>query len=150
MPTCDTRYFGPTAYSDDSLIHMPRGPIGFEDETAFVLIQLPEQFPLVYLQSTRSPHLCFIALPVLTIARDYKLVLHPEDAETIDVPFEPEIGRDVLCLVLIATGEDGPTANLLAPVLVNLRTRRAMQCINANGESSVRHPICTAAEGVAA
>ena len=150
MPTCDTRYFGPTVYSDDSLIHMPRGPIGFDDETAFVLIQLPEQFPLVYLQSTRSADLCFIALPVLTIARDYELVLHPEDAQTIDVPCQPEIGRDVLCLVLVATGEDGPTANLLAPVLVNLRTRRAMQCINAVGSCSVRQPICAEEQGVAA
>ena len=150
MPTCDTRYFGATVYSDDSLILMPRGPIGFEDETTFVLIQIPEQFPLVYLQSTRLADLCFIALPVLTIARDYELVLHSEDAEAIDVPVEPKIGQDVLCLVLIATGENGPTANLLAPVLVNLRTGRAMQCINAVGSCSVQQPICAEEEGVAA
>lgn len=150
MPTCDTRYFGRTAYSDDSLIHMPRGPIGFEDEMVFVLIQVPEQFPLVYVQSTRSAELCFLALPVLTIARDYELVLSPEDATSIDIPCEPEIGRDVLCLVLISTGDDGPTANLLAPVLVNLKTRRAMQCINATGSCSVRQPVCADTEGVAA
>ena len=150
MPICDTRHFGRTAYDEESLISMERGPVGFEDETGFVLIQIQEQFPLTYIQSTRSPELCFLALPVLAIEQDYVLRLRGEDATCIGVACEPEIGQDVLCLSLIATAEKGPTANLLAPVVVNLRTRCALQCINAAGAYSVRHPLCAEAEGVAA
>ena len=124
--------------------------MGFENETGFVLIQIPEQFPLTYIQSTRSPELCFLSLPVLAIEREYVLRLQPEDAACVGVASEPEIGREVLCLSLIATGENGPTANLLAPVVVNLRTRSARQCINAAGPYAVRHTLCVEAEGVAA
>ena len=150
MPHCDTRYFGATPYEPDSLIRMARGLIGFEHDDQFVLIQIPEQFPLVYMQSILTKDLCFLGLPVLTVARDYKLVLSREDASCLDVPREPAPGADVLCLILITTGPEGATANLLAPIVMNLRTRIAAQCINAADGYSVQHPLCAEAEGVAA
>jgi flagellar assembly factor FliW len=150
MPHCDTRYFGATEYEPESLIRMARGLIGFEHDNQFVLIQIPEQFPLVYLQSILTRDLCFLGLPVLTVVRDYKLVLSREDATTIEVPQEPALGADVLCLILITTGPEGPTGNLLAPIVMNLRTRMAAQCINAAEGYSVQHSLCAEAEGVAA
>lgn len=150
MPTCDTRYFGTREYSDDSLIQMTEGPFGFESETEFVLLQAPDQYPLVYLQSVRTPELCFLALPVLAIDREYTLLLGPEDAARLATPELPRIGADVLCLVLITTGEDGPTANLLAPIVVNLHGRQALQCINTAAGYSHQQPLCTESEGVAA
>ena len=150
MPHCDTRYFGATPYEPDSLIRMARGPLGFEQDNQFVLIQIPEQFPLVYMQSVLTKDLCFLGLPVLTVASDYKLLLSPEDAACIDVPRAPALGSDALCLSLITTNPEGPTANLMAPVVVNLRTRIAAQCINTAGGYSIQHPLCAEAEGVAA
>ena len=129
---------------------MTEGPLGFETETAFVLIQAPEQYPLVYLQSVRTASLCFLALPVLAVDRAYTLLLTPEDATRLDVPEVPGIGTDVLCLTLLTTGPDGPTANLLAPVIVNLHQRRGKQCINAAAAYSHQHRLCTEPEGVAA
>jgi flagellar assembly factor FliW len=150
MPICNTRYFGATPYEPDSLIRMARGPFGFGHEDQFVLIQVPGHFPLVYMQSVLTPDLCFLGLPVLTVDHDYRLRLSPEDAACIEVPAAPVLGTDALCLTLITTGREGPTANLLAPVVLNLRTRRAAQCINAAEGYPVRHPLCAVEEGVAA
>lgn len=150
MPICNTRHFGRKSYEENAVLRMARGPIGFEDESAFVLIQIPEQFPLVYLQSTRTPGLCFLALPVLTINREYRVLLTAEDATLIGVTREPRIGEEVLCLALITTAESGASANLLAPVVVNLRSQQALQCINGAGSYAVRHFLCPEAEGVAA
>lgn len=150
MPICNTRHFGRKPYDENAVLRMERGLIGFEDESDFVLIQIPEQFPLVYLQSTRTAGLCFLALPVLAIDRGYALLLAADDAARIGVGREPRIGDDVLCLALITTADTGARANLLAPVVVNLRTQVALQCINGAGSYAVRHPLCPEAEGVAA
>jgi len=42
---------------------------------------------------------------------------------------QPRIGDDVLCLSVLSIRETGPTANLLAPIVVNLRNRKAVQAV---------------------
>jgi flagellar assembly factor FliW len=129
---------------------MVRGPFGFENESGFVLIHRPELYPLVYLQSVTTRDLCFLALPVLVVESAYDLRLTAEDATLIGVPERPGIGNDVLCLALLTVHTGGPTANLLAPVVVNLKTRAALQCITAGTAYSHQHALAAAEEGVPA
>ena len=42
---------------------------------------------------------------------------------------QPRIGEDVLCLTVLSIRETGPTANLLAPMVVNLHNRKAVQAM---------------------
>ena len=53
----------------------------------------------------------------------------------------PRIGDDVLCLAVICIRENGPTANLLAPVVVNLRNRQSVQAVAPSSRYSHRHPL---------
>jgi flagellar assembly factor FliW len=150
MPSCQTRDFGAAEYSEDSVIRMERGPFGFEDESGFVLIHRRELYPLVSLQSVTTPGLCFLALPVLVVDSTYDLRLSAEDAALIEVSERPQIGKDVLCLALLTVHAEGPTANLLAPVVVNLNSRAALQCINTTDGYSHQHRLAPAEEGVPA
>src|SRR5205823_12751380 len=105
---------------------------GFEQERRFVFVDQTSTKPLVFMQSMRQPHLCFLALPVQVICPDYRLSLSAEDLHLLDFPAEPQpgIGSDVLCLALLSLADHQPaTANLLSPVVVNLRTRIAVQAI---------------------
>ena len=152
MPCCDTKYFGPAAYTEDALITLPDGPMGFPGAHTFVLIQRPAEFPLVYMQSTADPDLCFLALPVFSVNPAYRLAIRPADAAALGTATCPAIGLQVLCLSLLSLHADGATANLLAPVVVNLNTRIARQCINVEPGYSHQHPLPahTAEEGAAA
>jgi flagellar assembly factor FliW len=54
----------------------------------------------------------------------------------------------VLCLTVLSIKETGPTANLLAPVVVNLANRRAVQAVALESDYSCQHglfPLETAA-----
>lgn len=76
--------------------------------------------------------LCFIALAVLDVDPDYKLAVSPEDLEALELPTErqPLIGSEVLVLTLLSIRDVGPaTANLLAPLVINLANRRGLQAI---------------------
>lgn len=150
MPIVHTRHFGVQEYSEDSVVRMPCGIPGFPTVTEFLVLQLPDQYPLVYLQSISSPEICFIALPVLTIDNEYDLQLAEEDDRLLEMGSRPRIGQDALCIALIAADEFGATANLLAPVVINLRTNVGAQCINASAGYSHQHRIYALGEALTA
>jgi flagellar assembly factor FliW len=54
---------------------------------------------------------------------------------------------DVLCLVIItvAEGED-PTANLLAPIVIDIKKQTGVQMVQSETEFSHRHPLFAAVE----
>lgn len=152
MPKCSTRYHGEMEYPEEAAIQFPRGLFGFEDERRFVMIENPSARPIVFLQSLATPELCFLALPVLVVDAKYRLELAAEDLEAIGLPGEetPEIGGDLFCLALITVREGGPTtANLLAPVVVSMATRKGVQGIStAPGSYShetrfLEAPVCS-------
>ena len=147
MPECRTKYFDTMKYTDDSVICLPGGLPGFEQEREFVLIDQPHRRPLVFVQSLRTPALCFLALPVRSVDAAYRLSISADDLELIGfVPSrQPLIGAEVACLALIAFGADqSMTANLMAPLVINLSTRIAAQAIQVGCNYSHRHPLLAA------
>lgn len=132
MATIPTKYFGEMPLDELSCFEFPWGLPAFEGERLFLPVEIPDLIPLLFLQSAANSSLCFIALPVLVADPDYKLAISPEDLEALGLCTErqPEIGTEVLVLVLLSIYEDSPaTANLLAPVVINVATRRALQAI---------------------
>jgi len=145
---CQTKYHGDIEYSDDALIRFAAGLPGFEEETAFLPIEMPAARPIVFLQSVLQPDLCFVTLPVLVVSPEYKLSLLPSDLEALGLApdRQPRLGDDVLCLAILTIQENGPTtANLLAPVVMNLQTRQAVQAICPDGGYTHQQPFLTPA-----
>lgn len=139
-----TRHFGMIEYEADAVVEFPVGLPGFEQERQFVALQQPLHHPIVFLQSLQRPELCFITLPVQTIEPGYRLSIAPEDLRLLGLPEDrqPEMGAEVLCLAIISVAEgQPPTANLLAPVVINLKNRRATQAILSESGYSHRHPL---------
>jgi flagellar assembly factor FliW len=152
MPSVQTQYFGVISYEPGSTLHFPRGLPGFEERRLFVALRFSDTQPLVFLQSLEEPGLCFITLPVLAVDARYRLGISPEDRELVGLPtVRPlRIGEDVLCLAVIAIRETGPTANLLAPVVINLHNQKAVQAVDPESGYSHQHalvpeeaPVCS-------
>jgi flagellar assembly factor FliW len=144
MPTVQTRFFGELEYQNEALFCFPAGLPGFEDRHNFVFIKKPGIEPLMFLQSLDTPSLCFILLPTGAIDRNYRLELTEDELGELGLAVEkkPVIGEDILCAALICNGDtDGPTANLMAPIVVNLHNNVGMQVIHAESSYSHRHPL---------
>ena len=131
MPVMKTKNFGTIDYAADAELEFPRGLPGFNDRRRFVAVRFVESDPLVYLQSLEDPALCFITMPVLAVDPRYRLKVAGEDLDQIGLASarQPKIGEEVFCLTVLSMRETGPTANLLAPIVINLKTRRAVQAI---------------------
>jgi flagellar assembly factor FliW len=145
---CLTKYHGEIEYSESDIVHFESGPFGFEANSRYVLLVPPAMKPLVFLQSLSTPGLCFLTLPILVVDRNYKLTLRTEDRKAAMLPTErqPVIGEDVLCLAILTLQHGHPaTANLMAPVVVNLENRKAVQAISSEGSYSHRYVFTNAA-----
>ncbi|MCL4854053.1 MAG: flagellar assembly protein FliW [Bryobacteraceae bacterium] len=141
MPSCETKYFGKLDYTESAIILCEAGLPGFESERKFLPLEMPEHKPLVFIQSLSTPGLCFVALPVLGIEPDYRLELAKPDLDALGFESQPAIGTDVLCLALITITETSTTANLLAPLVVNIKTGQCVQAIDPESRYSHRHSL---------
>lgn len=121
-----TQSFGEMKYSPDAVFQFPQGMPGYEAEHSFVFLKQPAAHPVMFMQSVSRPDLCFTLLPVLAADSRYRLRLPDEDLTALQLPAnaQPRIGKDIFCAVPVRTGHDErpePAANLLAPILVNLK-----------------------------
>ena len=144
MAKCHTKYFGEMTYDEGAVWRFPAGLPGFEAEREFLPIEQPATRPLIYLQSLSDRDICFVGLPVQILDSSYRLDMADEDRELIGLSPEFELGpstNGVLCVALISVRESGTTANLMAPVIANLDTGRAVQAISLSGRYSHQHPV---------
>jgi flagellar assembly factor FliW len=143
----ETKYFGTIASDQVDLLHFPFGLPAFEDEKRFIPLDIPDRRPLVFLQSAGRRELCFVACPVLVVNPQYQLWVSPEDLALLDLPLDrqPSPLDEVIALAILSIPKDeadGPiTANLLAPLVINPRTHRAVQAIRCDSEYSHCQPV---------
>jgi flagellar assembly factor FliW len=143
MPETLTTNFGTISFAPESVFEFPHGLPGFEDRRRFLPVQNPSTAPVVFLQSLDDPALCFTTLPIWVIERDYHLQIMDQDLETLGFPegHRPRIGEEILCLAVLSIRETGTTANLMAPVVVNLKNYRALQAVSPEPGYSHQHPL---------
>jgi flagellar assembly factor FliW len=131
-----------TQYDESAVLTFPAGLPGFERATRFVIREEAGFAPVVSLQSIDGEELSFLAVPVGALDAAYSLAVNEDDLRRLGLPAErqPQPGREVLCLALLCAPRNGPaTANLLAPVVVNLKTHLAVQAVRSDTRYSHQH-----------
>jgi flagellar assembly factor FliW len=143
MPGFETEHFGQVPLAPEVEFEFPRGLPGFDERRRFIPLRFEHSDPVIFLQSLEDPGLCFITVPVLVADPAYRLEMDTEDLEAIglDGSRQPRIGEDVMCLAVVSARPEGPTANLLAPVVVNLRNHRAVQAVVPGSGYSHQHAL---------
>ena len=98
-----------------------------------------EESPLYELRSLDQPDVRFMVVVPGAYFSDYEIEL--DDQECGDLGLTDS--ADALVLVMLTVGRDAAntTANLLAPVVINARTRAAAQVILTGSDWPVRAPL---------
>jgi flagellar assembly factor FliW len=105
----------------DMAVPMP----GFPAHREFVLVRLHEEGLLYAFTSLDNPELRFLVAPPEPFFPDYA----PEIDNSVFAALNTKDPNRLLLLVVITPGVDETTANLLAPIVVDQDTRRAMQVV---------------------
>lgn len=112
---------------------------GFPERRKFVLIRMDDDGMLYSLTAVDAPELRFLVVPPAPFFPDYAVDVDDEALDALGGP-DPE---ELLILLVISAGETAgdATANLLAPIIVAHRSRRAVQLILSRSGLPVRAPL---------
>lgn len=101
--------------------------IGFEDDHRFTLVRVDESGVVCELRSLDHEDLSFVVVPPHVFFPEYTLEIKDEVVDHLRI----ESGDDVQVLVVLTMGETlaSSTANLVAPIVLNLSNRRAQQVV---------------------
>jgi len=138
----DSQVFGKIEYNEKELIVFEKPILGFEKEKAYLHVQQQESAPFSWLQSVRSPELAFMIIDPFLIFNDYSFEISDEDQKAIGLE-KPE---DALVFVIVSIPADNPkgiTANLLAPIVLNIKNNKAAQIILKSEKYSTKTPLLT-------
>jgi flagellar assembly factor FliW len=117
--------FGAVEIDEKDTLRFPTGIVGFPDESLFVLLRRQDSRYVGWLQSAKSSHL---TLPVVSA--------HALNPKFPDVDLSEHLARaglgshteEVAILAVLAAPPNEPaTVNLMAPIIVNARTRVGAQ-----------------------
>lgn len=134
-----TSRFGIVQCAEEDLILFPEGILGFADLRRFVLVDDPSDEIFAWLQSCEIPQIAFPVLEPELFTTNYQLNLTKHDLESLEL----KTATGVRSFAIITVPEDPTqmTANLKAPVVINVAKRMARQIVLQDNNLAIREPI---------
>lgn len=135
-----TTRFGWIQIGQDDVIQFPEGLLGFDTLRQFVLLDDPNDEIFAWLQSCEEPAIAFPVLEPELFAEQYQINLTRHDLEALQTNGS---GLRGFSIITIPNDPTHMTANLKAPVVVNVDKRIARQCVLQDNNLAIREPIFT-------
>jgi flagellar assembly factor FliW len=135
-----TKHFGIIDIDENNIIDFPEGLPGFEKVKRFVLLNNPEEnSPFRWLQGIDNGDLALVVIDPKVIKPDYIVDVEDTEVEILDIKDTDKVM--VLSIVVIPADISKMTANLKAPVLINVENNRGKQVVQEKGDYTIRHFI---------
>lgn len=125
-----TLLFGDIEIEDEYKVEFISPILGFEDENEFILIREKEDSPFFWLQSLKTPELAFLLADPFVFFSDYSVELG-----------DSYNAEDVVIYVIVNLNENFKlsTANLVAPIVIDVKSKKASQIVLEDSPYTTRH-----------
>jgi flagellar assembly factor FliW len=134
-----TSRFGNVDLSQEDTLVFPEGLLGFAQLRRFVLLDDPNDEIFAWLQSCEMPEVAFPVLEPELFATDYKITISKTDMEALGLKSMERVR--FFSIITIPDDATQMTANLKAPIVVNVEGRCARQCVLQDNDLAIREPI---------
>jgi flagellar assembly factor FliW len=131
--------FGELTYAETDVIEFPWGIPGFPNHRKWLLLTFEEHPNFVWMQSLDDVKVAVPTADPYWIFEGYDPKLPGYAFLALEIS-NPE-DFTMLCVVVVTKNAEEMTMNLMAPIVVNLKTRRARQVMLENSSYSVKEPI---------
>ena len=140
MLKVSTSRFGEIEVDEEKIVHFPNGIPAFEDEHEFIILPYDEESPYYFMQSVKSPDLAFLLTIPFLFFPDYSFEIDDATIQELDVK-----NYDKLLYYSMITIPNGSirymTANLLAPVVINIENMQAKQVVLDKSNYTTKHRL---------
>lgn len=127
------------AVTDMPVVELTAPLPGFPTLRWFALARVVDDGTVCDLRSLDDPEIRFVVVPPTEFFADYA----PEVGDDVAQALALDSADDAVVLAMVTLGDtiEAATANLRAPIVVNHRTRRAMQVILDDPELPLKAPL---------
>jgi flagellar assembly factor FliW len=135
-----SRQLGEIEVDAGSIVELPEGLVGYQDQNRFFLVEREEYRPFFWLISSDNSEFCFAVVdPEPFVHEPYAVVLNEADRGDLDL----NEGDPVQVLVIASPGERPGqiTLNLKGPLLLNPRNRVMRQLLVYSNKLPLRLPV---------
>ncbi|NBX69305.1 MAG: flagellar assembly protein FliW [Proteobacteria bacterium] len=136
----ETTRFGSISVAEEDIITFSEGMLGFSKIDSYVLVERTDDSLFLWLQAVKKPSVAFPLLEPQILERSYKVELEDEDRKSLKLDTDLKGGK-VFCIITIPTDPTKMTANLKAPIVINLKKRIAKQVILHSQDYPIRKSI---------
>ena len=112
---------------------------GFEDYKYFNVNIIKDNEKFYSIVSKEDDNIGFISISPFDIKKDYEIDLDDEVVKELDIKTEKDVL--VLCLITLGKTLKDSTANLKAPIIINIKNNRGKQLILQDDKYKIKEPL---------
>ncbi len=139
--TVYTSRFGVISITDEDVIHFHEGLLGFNELNRFILLDDPNDEIFAWLQSCQEPGIAFPLLEPELFSATYRVQLTKHDLDILGL--KSHEGLRAFSIITIPADPTQMTANMKAPIVINVASRLGRQCVLQDNSLAIREPIFT-------
>ena len=134
-----TGRFGQITVQPEEVITFAQGLLGFAQSKRFCLVDSGDDTLILWLQSLDEPELAFPLLEPKIFKPDY--IARLSASELKDLKLESINQSAVFTILTLPEDVAAMTANMKAPIVINLREQIARQVVLQENDYSIKHPM---------
>ena len=116
-----------------------KGIPGFEDYKYFNVNIIKDNEKFYSIVSKEDDNIGFISISPFDIKKDYEIDLDDEFVNELDIKSEKDVL--VLCLITLGKTLKDSTANLKAPIIINIKNNRGKQLILQDDKYKIKESL---------
>ena len=116
-----------------------KGIPGFEDYKYFNVNVIKDNEKFYSIVSKEDDNIGFISISPFEVKKDYEIDLDDEFVKELDIKSEKDVL--VLCLITLGKTLKDSTANLKAPIIINIKNNRGRQLILQDDKYKIKQPL---------
>ncbi|MBE4907052.1 flagellar assembly protein FliW [Bacillus luteolus] len=133
-----SKYHGEIEINESEIIQFEGGIPGFLEEKRFVIVPLAEEdSPLHILQSVETSQLAFVTTNPFTFFKDYDFEIPDAVVNNLNIRSEQDVA--VLVILTVKESFEESTANLQAPIIINMKDQLGKQVVLNDPSFKTRH-----------
>ncbi|WP_404347817.1 flagellar assembly protein FliW [Sutcliffiella horikoshii] len=135
----ETKYHGLIDVQKEELVRFPNGLPGFLEEKKFAVIPFSEDGTFFILQSVQTPELGFVLTNPFPFFPDYDFNLENQAVDALELDSSEDV--TVYAVLTMADPFLLTTANLQAPVVMNMKKKIGKQVILTGSPYQTKHNL---------
>lgn len=124
----------------ETLITFQDGILGFPSIKNYLIIEDEKDHPFSWLQAVEDPDLAFFVVDPLILKPEYQPKFSPLDLQSLEI----DDTKSMTLLSIVTVPHDDPlklSANLMAPLVINSRSRNGKQIVLNDSGYRIHEPI---------